>query len=150
MTKRRRFTPEFQAQVVLEVLTGRQSPAEACRTRAARQIEILKRASTLLDAAYHQPRPDQDRPRREALQPRPDQDRPRREALAELADQWPTYGYRRLTVRLRRQGNPVNTNRLRRLMHALGLCGEAPARRPRTTGSLLSQHAGRRTDANVC
>ncbi|MGA8352166.1 MAG: IS3 family transposase [Isosphaeraceae bacterium] len=136
MTKRRRFTPEFQAQVVLEVLTGRQSPAEACRTRAARQIEILKRASTLLDAAYHQPRPDEDRPRREAL--------------AELAGQWPTYGYRRLTVRLRRQGNPVNTNRLRRLMHALGLCGEAPARRPRTTGSLLSQHAGRRTDANVC
>lgn len=136
MTKRRRFTPEFQAQGVLEVLTGRQSPAEACRTRAARQIEILKRASTLLDAAYHQPRPDEDRPRREAL--------------AELAGQWPTYGYRRLTVRLRRQGNPVNTNRLRRLMHALGLCGEAPARRPRTTGSLLSQHAGRRTDANVC
>jgi transposase-like protein len=136
MTKRRRFTPEFQAQVVLEVLTGRQSPAEACRTRAARQLEILKRASTLLDAAYHQPRPDEDRPRREAL--------------AELAGQWPTYGYRRLTVRLRRQGNPVNTNRLRRLMHALGLCGEAPARRPRTTGSLLSQHAGRRTDANVC
>lgn len=136
MTKRRRFTPEFQAQVVLEVLTGRQSPAEACRTRAARQIEILKRASTLLDAAYHQPRPDQDRPRREAL--------------AELAGQWPTYGYRRLTVRLRRQGNPVNTKRVRRLMHALGLCGKAPARRPRTTGSLLSQHAGRRTDANVC
>ncbi len=136
MTKRRRFTPEFQAQGVLEVLTGRQSPAEACRTRAARQIEILKRASTLLDAAYHQPRPDEDRPRREAL--------------AELAGQWPTYGYRRLTVRLRRQGNPVNTKRVRRLMHALGLCGEAPARRPRTTGSLLSQHAGRRTDANVC
>lgn len=136
MTKRRRFTPEFQAQGVLEVLTGRQSPAEACRTRAVRQIEILKRASTLLDAAYHQPRPDEDRPRREAL--------------AELAGQWPTYGYRRLTVRLRRQGNPVNTKRVRRLMHALGLCGEAPARRPRTTGSLLSQHAGRRTDANVC
>ncbi len=136
MTKRRRFTPEFQAQGVLEILTGRQSPAEACRTRAARQIEILKGASTLLDAAYHQPRPDEDRPRREAL--------------AELAGQWPTYGYRRLTVRLRRQGNPVNTKRVRRLMHALGLCGEAPARRPRTTGSLLSQHAGRRTDANVC
>jgi transposase-like protein len=95
MKKRRRFTPEFKAQVVLEVLTGRQSPAEACRThalspnllttwkstflerahtrfqpderhdedqariaeleqllgRATRQIEILKKASTLLDAA---------------------------------------------------------------------------------------------------
>src|SRR5512143_1373401 len=95
MTKRRRFTPEFKAQVVLEVLTGRQSPAEVCRKhalspnlvttwktaflerahtlfqpderhdedqariaeleqllgRATRQIEILKKASTLLDAA---------------------------------------------------------------------------------------------------
>src|SRR5512142_866027 len=95
MTKRRRFTPEFKAQVVLEVLTGRQSPGEACRKhalsphllttwkstflerahsifqpderhdedqariaeleqllgRATRQIEILKKASTLLDAA---------------------------------------------------------------------------------------------------
>jgi transposase len=30
--KRRRFTPEFKAQVVLDVLTGEQSPAEACRS----------------------------------------------------------------------------------------------------------------------
>jgi transposase len=95
MRKRRRFTPEFKAKVVLEVLTGTQSPAEACRKhalspnllglwkgtflervhtlfqsdeqrdedqariaeleqllgRATRQIEILKKASTLLDAA---------------------------------------------------------------------------------------------------
>ena len=95
MRKRRRFTPEFKAQVVLEVLSGVQSPAEVCRRhalspnllttwkatvlerahilfqgderrdedqariaeleqllgRATRQIEILKKASTLLDAA---------------------------------------------------------------------------------------------------
>jgi transposase len=95
MKKRRRFTPEFKAQIVLEVLTGGQSPAEACRKhalspnllttwktiflerahtlfqgdeqrdedqariaeleqllgRATRQIEILKKTSTLLDAA---------------------------------------------------------------------------------------------------
>ena len=95
MKKRRRFTPEFKAQVVLEVLTGAQSPAEVCRRhalspnllttwkatflekahtlfqgdeqrdedqariaepgqllgRATRQIEILKKAPTLLDAA---------------------------------------------------------------------------------------------------
>ena len=95
MKKRRRFTPEFKAQVVLEVLTGAQSPAEVCRRhvlspnlltnwkatflekahtlfqgdeqrdedqariaeleqllgRATRQIEVLKKASTLLDAA---------------------------------------------------------------------------------------------------
>jgi transposase len=95
MKRRRRFTPEFKAQVVLEVLTGVQSPAEVCRRhalspnllttwkttflerahtlfqgderhdedqariaeleqllgRAIRQIEVLKKASTLLDAA---------------------------------------------------------------------------------------------------
>lgn len=93
--QRRRFTPEFKAKVVLEILAGTQSPAEACRKhalssnllglwkssflerahtlfqpdeqrdedqariaereqllgRATRQIEILKKASTLLDAA---------------------------------------------------------------------------------------------------
>ena len=31
MRKRRRFTPEFKAKVVLEVLAGVQPPAEACR-----------------------------------------------------------------------------------------------------------------------
>lgn len=31
MRKRRQFTPEFKAQVVLDVLTGRTTPAEACR-----------------------------------------------------------------------------------------------------------------------
>ena len=90
-----RLPPEFKAKVVLDVLTGAQSPAEACRKhtlspnllglwkgtflerahtlfqpdeqrdedqariaeleqllgRATRQIEILKKASTLLDAA---------------------------------------------------------------------------------------------------
>ena len=95
MRKRRRSTPEFKVQVVLDVLTGRQSPAEACRKhalspnllslwkahflerahtlfqpderrdgdqarvaelermlgRSALQIEVLKKASTLLDAA---------------------------------------------------------------------------------------------------
>jgi transposase len=95
MRKRRRFTPEFKAKVVLEVLSGVHSPAEACRKhtlspnllglwkatflerapmlfqsdeqrdedqariaeleqllgRATRQIEVLKKASTLLDTA---------------------------------------------------------------------------------------------------
>ena len=31
MNKRRSFTPEFKAKVVLEVLSGAKSPAEACR-----------------------------------------------------------------------------------------------------------------------
>ena len=33
---------------------------------------------------------------RPTINPGPDEDRPRREALAELAGQWPTYGYRRM------------------------------------------------------
>ncbi len=54
MRKRRRFTPEFKAQVVLDVLTGRQSPAEACRRHALSpnllaiwKAHFLQRAHTL-------------------------------------------------------------------------------------------------------
>lgn len=68
-------------------------------------------------------------------QPRLSEDQPVRDALRELAGQWPTYGYRRLTRMLRRQGHPVNAKRVRRLMHEMGICGEAPVRRPRTTDS---------------
>jgi putative transposase len=69
------------------------------------------------------------------FQPEPGEDRPLRDALIELAGQWPTYGYRRLTVHLRREGHVVNAKRVRRLMHELGICGKAPARRVRTTDS---------------
>ncbi len=67
--------------------------------------------------------------------PRPREDRPGREALLELAGQWPTYGYRRLTAELKRAGQPVNTKQVRRLMHELGIMGKAPLHRPRTTNS---------------
>ena len=67
--------------------------------------------------------------------PEPAEDRPLRDALIELAGRWPTYGYRRLTALLRRAGHTVNGKRVRRLMHELGLCGAAPARRVRTTDS---------------
>jgi putative transposase len=68
-------------------------------------------------------------------QPRPDEDRPLRDALMELAGQWPTYGYRRLTKQLRRHGHTANAKRVRRLMHELGIAGKAPEKRPRTTDS---------------
>ena len=68
-------------------------------------------------------------------EPRPAEDQPVKEALRELAGAWPTYGYRRLTVMLRRDGLTVNAKRVRRLMHELGICGEAPKRTPRTTDS---------------
>jgi putative transposase len=68
-------------------------------------------------------------------EPRPDEDQPIKDALRELGGAWPTYGYRRLTAMLRREGLRVNVKRVRRLMHELGMCGEAPKRKPRTTDS---------------
>jgi transposase len=60
MKKRRRFTPEFKAQVVLEVLTGVQSPAEACRKHALSpnllttwKATFLERATTPLRLVSH-------------------------------------------------------------------------------------------------
>lgn len=58
-----------------------------------------------------------------------------RAALPQLAGAWPTYGYRRLTALLRRQGHEVNAKRVRRLMVELGIQGQPPVRRKRTTDS---------------
>ena len=59
MKKRRRFTPEFKAQVVLEVLTGRQSPAEACRTHALSPNLLTTWKSTFLERAHTLFQPDE-------------------------------------------------------------------------------------------
>jgi len=56
-------------------------------------------------------------------------------ALVRLAGEWPTYGYRRLTALLRREGHAVNAKRVRRLMAAWGIQGQRPVRRKRTTDS---------------
>jgi putative transposase len=58
-----------------------------------------------------------------------------RAALQRLAGEWPTYGYRRLTAMLRREGRSVNGKRVRRLMTELGIHGQRPVRRKRTTDS---------------
>jgi putative transposase len=58
-----------------------------------------------------------------------------RGALQRLAGAWPTYGYRRLTAMLRREGWAVNGKRVRRLMNELGIHGRRPLRRQRTTDS---------------
>ena len=42
MAKRRTFTPEFKAQVVLEVISGSQSAAEVCR-RYSLKSQLLSR-----------------------------------------------------------------------------------------------------------
>ncbi|MBC7076792.1 MAG: IS3 family transposase [Synergistales bacterium] len=58
-----------------------------------------------------------------------------REALLRLAEVWPTYGYRRLTAQLRREGWEVNGKRVRRLMRALGLRGARKRTKRQTTDS---------------
>jgi putative transposase len=63
-------------------------------------------------------------------------DVPLRDALNRLAGQWTTYGYRRLTALLRRQGQEVNGKRVRRLMAEMGIHGLRPVRRKRTTNSV--------------
>ena len=50
--KRRRFTPEFKAQVVLEILTGERSPAEACRSHGLSPTLLSLRKATFLRRAH--------------------------------------------------------------------------------------------------
>ena len=52
MRKRRRFTPEFKAQVVLEVLSGVQSPAEVCRRHALSPNLLTTWKATVLERAH--------------------------------------------------------------------------------------------------
>jgi putative transposase len=56
-------------------------------------------------------------------------------AIVRLAEAWPTYGYRRITALLRREDFQVNRKRVARLMRDMGLQGQRPRRRPRTTHS---------------
>jgi transposase InsO family protein len=56
-------------------------------------------------------------------------------ALKEEAGQWPTYGYRRLTRQLERQGLKVNGKRVRRLMNALAITAAKPPKKVETTDS---------------
>ena len=61
MKKRRRFTPEFKAKVVLDVLTGTQSPAEACRKHTLSPNLLGLWKSTFLERAYTLFQPDEQR-----------------------------------------------------------------------------------------
>jgi transposase InsO family protein len=56
-------------------------------------------------------------------------------AIVKLAGQHPTYGYRRITALLKRQGHEVNHKRVARLMREMGLIGKRPVKRKRTTNS---------------
>ena len=56
-------------------------------------------------------------------------------AIRELAGQWPTYGYRRITAELHRAEWDVNSKRVRRIMKRLGIHGQKPGKKRRTTNS---------------
>jgi len=61
-----------------------------------------------------------------------------RAALLQAAEEWPTYGYRRLTAQLQRAGWVVNSKRVRHLMHQMQLQGKQVSRKKRTTDSTHS------------
>jgi putative transposase len=48
---------------------------------------------------------------------------------------WPTYGYRRITAQLKREGWLVNSKRVRRLTGELGFQGKIYRKKRRTTNS---------------
>jgi putative transposase len=72
---------------------------------------------------------------RHYYQPRTRAEAPLRAALVRLAEAWPTYGYRRVTALLRREGLQVNRKHVARLMREMRLQGRRPRHRPRTTHS---------------
>jgi transposase len=51
MTKRRKFSPEFKAQVVLEVLSGAKSGAQVCREYGIRSQLLSKWKAKFLENA---------------------------------------------------------------------------------------------------
>jgi putative transposase len=71
-------------------------------------------------------------------EPQPRDDTALRAAIERLAGDWPTYGYRRMTAMLRREGWVVNHKRVQRLVQAMGLQASRQRAKRRTTNS---QHA---------
>ena len=65
----------------------------------------------------------------------PDDEAMLKSALVDVAGDWPTYGYRRLTAMMRRLGWRVNSKRVRRWMEELNIHGAPPTRSKRTTNS---------------
>ena len=51
MAKRRRFTPEFKAEVVIEALSGQSSQAELCRRHNLSEEQLSKWKRQLLENA---------------------------------------------------------------------------------------------------
>lgn len=80
----------------------------------AGHVERLCQAAGLSRATYYRLRERLDGSC--AIPPPPEQDIERRGLIHEVALRWPSYGYRRITAELRRQGVRVNHKRVLRLM----------------------------------
>lgn len=61
-----------------------------------------------------------------------------RATITEVQGQWPTYGYRRLTAQIRREGPAVNSKRIQRLRRLMDLSAKIKAKKRRTTNSAHS------------
>ncbi len=67
--------------------------------------------------------------------PQPPDDETLQAAIREVAGQFPTYGYRRVTAELRRREWKVNRKRVARLMGQMGLQAKIKPKKRRTTNS---------------
>ena len=59
-----------------------------------------------------------------------------KKAIANVAGRYPTYGYRRITKQMQREGWRVNHKRISRLMREMGLLAKRKIRTKRTTNSV--------------
>ena len=62
-----------------------------------------------------------------------------KKVLEQVAGTWPTYGYRRLTAQLQREGWPVNEKRVRRIMREMGLQGKVYRKKRRTLQTRIGE-----------
>jgi len=69
----------------------------------------------------------------------PTNDEPLRTAIEQIMIRWPYYGYRRVTAQLRRDGWPINSKVVRRLLHEFGLHARVGRVRWHTTDSTHDQ-----------
>jgi putative transposase len=68
-------------------------------------------------------------------QPKPQNETEVKSAIEEVVAEWPTYGYRRVTKQLQRQGWDINKKRVHRLMRKMGLLLKTKRKARKTTNS---------------
>jgi putative transposase len=68
-------------------------------------------------------------------QPKPQNETEVKSAIQDVVAEWPTYGYRRVTKQLQRQGWDINKKRVHRLMRKMGLLVKTKRKARKTTNS---------------